>query len=163
MLFEQKVILKGTDPLDEVRSFHDRRFVEFLTAMQPVKIQNWIGINNNMKASFSFWFFGWRQIEVELKNYKASKNHLHFEDRGLVLPFGLSSWRHYHIVEPHKNGTIIIDKVEMGSQRSWLRYFIFPIMLFPIFIRRLTYRFWFYLMEGKTWISFKRFVTNEKI
>ena len=81
MLFEQKVILKGTDPLDVVRSFHDRRFVEFLTAMQPVKIQSWIGINNNMKASFSFWFFGWRQIEVEHKNYKVSKDYLHFEDR----------------------------------------------------------------------------------
>ena len=163
MLFEQKVILKGIDPLDVIRSFHDRSFVEFLTALQPVKIQSCVGINNNMKASFSFWFLGWRQIEVEHKNYKVSKNHLQFEDRGLVIPFGLSSWKHHHIIETHKNGTTITDKVEMGSQSLWLRYLIFLIMLFPIFIRRLTYRFWFYLLEGKTWMSFKRFVTNEKI
>ena len=164
MLFSQKVIIKGVVPLDVIRSFHDRRFVEFLTALQPVKIEGWKGINNNMKASFSFWLFGWRQIKVEHKNYRVSKNYLHFEDRGLVLPFGLSSWKHFHIVESHKDGTAIIDKIEMGGvESSCLRYLIYPVMLFPVFIRRLTYKLWFYMMEGKTWYSSKRFVSSESI
>ena len=163
MLFEQKVILKGTDPVDVIKSFHDRKFVEFLITLQPVKILSWEGINNNMKASFSFWFFGWKHIEVEHKNYNVSKKYLHFEDHGIVLPFGLSSWNHHHIIEPHANGTSIIDKVEMDSQSSGLRYFIFPIMIFPVFIRRLTYKIWFYMLEGKTWFSFKRSAKSEKI
>ena len=163
MSFEQKVIIRGVEPLDVIRCFHDRKFVEFLTALQPVKIKSWRGINDEMEASFSFWFFGWREIRVVHKNYRVTRNSLEFEDLGMKLPFGLSYWNHHHIVELHEEGTIIVDKVEMSHQSLVKRYFIIPIMLFPVFIRRFTYRIWFYLMEGNTWDSFKRFKSNEKI
>ena len=157
MSFEQKVIIKGVEPLDVIRSFHDHRFVEFLTALQPVRITSWKGINNDMEASFSFWFFGWRDIKVVHKNYGVTRNSLQFEDKGLKLPFGLSNWNHHHIVESHEKGTAIIDKIEMDNKTFIKKYFVYPIMIFPVLIRRLTYKIWFYLMEGKTWHSLKRF------
>ncbi|GIS53797.1 hypothetical protein Ct9H90mP29_08390 [bacterium] len=72
MSFEQKVLIRGVEPLDVIRCFHDRKFVEFLTALQPVKIKSWRGINDEMEASFSFWFFGWREIRVVHKNYRVT-------------------------------------------------------------------------------------------
>ncbi len=144
MFFKQKVILKNIDITDVIQSFHDRRFVDFLTALQPVQIKNWNGIENNKKAAFSFWFFGWKDIKVVHKNYEVSGTHLHFEDKGLELPFELLEWHHHHIVQSYKDGAMIIDKVQMNSNRSIGKFFIYGIMLFPILIRRITYRIWFY-------------------
>ena len=50
MSFQQQVLLKNIKPFDVMRSFHDLKFVEFLTAGQPVRINIWEGIDNNKKA-----------------------------------------------------------------------------------------------------------------
>ena len=91
MAFVLKTVIKNVDPEDVIQCFHSPEFIEFLTAGQPVKIHNWHGIDNNKKASFSFWFFGWRQMSVIHENYHCNKNYLSFEDMGVVLPFGLKA------------------------------------------------------------------------
>ena len=148
MLYQQKVILRDIDVSIVIQSFHDRRFVEFLTSFQPVKINSWEGIENGKEASFSFWFFGWRDIKVSHDNYVVNDTHLHFEDKGLELPFGFSKWHHHHIVRPYNNGAMIIDKVNMDSNGLLIRYLTYPIMLFPIFVRRITYKIWFYWLNN---------------
>lgn len=155
MTFQQKVFLNNIQPLDVIRSFHDHNFVEFLISGQPVKINTWKGIDNNKTASFSFWFFGWRTMNVVHENYQVSREKLHFEDHGTELPFGLLEWKHQHIVKPHKNGSVIVDNVTMDKSTIKKKYLIYPIMIFPIFIRRITYKIWFYFLEGKKWSSFK--------
>ena len=149
MIFKQQVLLKNINPFDVIRSFHDLKFVEFLTAGQPVKMNFWEGIDNNKNASFSFWFFGWKTINVVHKNYRISKDHLYFEDHGTELPFGLILWQHQHIVKRSDNGTVIIDKVLMEDSVPFKKFWIYPIMIFPIFIRRWTYKIWFYLLKSK--------------
>ena len=64
MQFIQQVKLTKTHPLDVIRSFHDKSFIQYLTAAQPVRIESWNGIDDDKEASFSFWFFGWRKIKV---------------------------------------------------------------------------------------------------
>ncbi|MBT5782873.1 hypothetical protein OAP42_00425 [Candidatus Marinimicrobia bacterium] len=155
MTFQQKVVLNNIQPLDVIRSFHNHNFVEFLISGQPVKINSWKGIDDNKKASFSFWFFGWRKMNVIHKNYHVSRDNLSFEDCGTDLPFGLLEWKHEHVVRPYGNGSIIEDNVTMDRSSFVKRVFIYPIMLFPIFIRRITYKIWFYFLEGKKWSSFK--------
>ena len=108
MHFTQQVKLTKTHPLDVIKSFHDKGFIKYLTAAQPVRIDSWNGIDDDKEASFSFWFFGWRKIKVVHKNYSISDSRLYFEDLGTSLPFGLSKWKHQHIVEPYRKGSIII-------------------------------------------------------
>ena len=156
MVFKQETALKSIDPLDVIRSFHTYRFVEYLTFGQPVKIENWRGIDDGKTASFSFWFFGWRRISVIHERYILKRNFLYFVDVGQVLPFGLKSWEHHHIVKNSGNGSVIIDKVILDQNLVVKKYFIYPIMLFPIVIRKVTYKVWFYLLEGKLWKSFKK-------
>ena len=148
MSFQQQVFLKNINPFDVIRAFHDLRFVEFLTAIQPVRINFWEGIDNNKKASFSFWFFGWKSINVVHENYHISKDHLSFEDRGTELPFGLNLWQHQHTVKPYDNGTVIVDTVLMDDSTPIKKFWIYPIMIFPILIRRVTYKIWFYYLKG---------------
>ena len=144
MLYHQNVKLKGVNISNTIKSFHDRKFVEFLISLQPVKINSWEGIENGMEASFSFWFFGWRNMKVIHDNYNSSETHLHFEDIGLELPFGLSNWHHHHIVQAYEDGVVITDKIKLKSKNSLKMYLVYPIMVFPILVRRLSYRIWFY-------------------
>ena len=144
MVYEQQVILKDVKASDVIQSFHDRKFVDFLTALQPVKILNWDGIESGKVASFSFWFFGWRIMKVVHEGYETEDKYLHFIDKGLELPFGLDDWNHHHIVEAKGDNVIISDRVQMHSDSRAKLYFIYPIMIFPILIRKITYKVWFY-------------------
>tara|TARA_Y100000766_G_C18719694_1_gene513259 strand:+ start:198 stop:647 length:450 start_codon:yes stop_codon:yes gene_type:complete len=144
MLYEQKVILKDVKVSDVIHSFHDRKFVDFLTALQPVKILNWDGIESGKVASFSFWFFGWKGMKVIHEGYESQDSYLRFIDKGLELPFGLRDWNHHHIVEVHGNNVVIVDRVRLHSQSRIKLYFIYPIMIFPILIRKISYKIWFY-------------------
>jgi len=146
--FQQQVLLKNINPFDVIRSFHDLKFVEFLIAGQPIRINLWEGIDNNKKASFSFWFFGWKTMNVVHENYLIGKDHLYFEDRGTELPFGLNLWQHKHTVKPYDNGTVIVDTVLMDDSTPIKKFWIYPIMIFPILIRRVTYKIWFYYLKG---------------
>ena len=148
MSFQQQVLLKNINPFDVIRSFHDLRFVEFLIAGQPIRINLWEGIDNNKKALFSFWFFGWKTMNVVHEKYLIGKDHLYFEDRGTELPFGLNLWQHKHTVKPYDNGTVIVDTVLMDDSTPIKMFWIYPIMIFPILIRRVTYKIWFYYLNS---------------
>ena len=155
MRFEQKVILGDINILDVISSFHDRNFIQYLIIAQPVRIVLWDGITDNKKATFSFWFFGWRTMKVIHKNYSISGSHLSFEDQGIKLPFGLLNWNHTHIIKSYGEGSIIIDKVRLDGSTLLKKYFVYPIMIFPIILRRLTYRLWFYFLKREIKPSFK--------
>lgn len=161
LAFNQKTVLKNIAPQDVIQCFHSPKFIMFLTTGQPVKIRGWSGIKNSQKAAFSFWFFGWRKMSVVHENYNCSEDFLSFEDIGLILPFGLKNWKHKHIVKAHKLGAVIIDKIYIDNEKSLKTFFIYPIMLFPIIIRKITYKIWFYFLEGKLWTSIKRRKSSE--
>jgi len=150
MIFQQKTNLKSVRTLDVIRSFHTHKFVEFLITGQPAKIETWKGIEDGKVASFSFWFFGWRKISVVHQYYSLKRGYLYFIDRGVELPFRLKKWEHHHIVKETHNGTVIIDKIILDDSIGFKKYLIYPVMLFPIIVRKITYRIWFYMLEGKS-------------
>ena len=103
MFYEQKVLLKNIEVLKVINSFHDKSFVKFLITLQPVKIISWDGIEDGKEAVFKFWLFGWKTMKVVHKSYVNRDQYLSFEDKGIEIPFGLSTWNHHHIVETQKN------------------------------------------------------------
>tara|TARA_A100001037_G_C15117087_1_gene621938 strand:- start:1290 stop:1736 length:447 start_codon:yes stop_codon:yes gene_type:complete len=147
MVFQQKTVIKDKDVSNIIRSFENEKFLKYLIFGQPVKIVDWNGIDNGKKASFLFWFFGWRKISVIHRNYVKRKNYLYFTDVGKLLPFGLNNWEHHHIVKAHHHGSVIIDKIFIDTDNFIKKYFVTPLMLFPIILRKITYKLWFYLPE----------------
>tara|TARA_B100000424_G_C22910494_1_gene484352 strand:+ start:351 stop:788 length:438 start_codon:yes stop_codon:yes gene_type:complete len=143
MIYKQNVILKKTDFDKVVKSFHSIKIVKFLTRFQPVKIINWSGIQNNDKAYFKLWFFGWKNFRVIHKDYKLKKDRLSFIDKGEELPFGIIFWEHRHTVEKIEKGTLISDVVNFKHSNKYLEYLLFPILMFPIIIRKFLYKIYF--------------------
>ena len=142
-MFKQEVLIKNVPFKKVIESFHDKDFVRYLIKFQPVEMISWSGIKSGEKAKFRFWFFGWREMSVVHKNYVSNKNQLSFEDHGEVLPFGLVDWKHEHIVKQVKEGILITDLVSFSGESLRLHSFVKIIMLFPIIIRRITYKMWF--------------------
>ena len=142
-MFKQEVLIKNVPFKKVIESFHNKDFVRYLIKFQPVEMVSWSGIKSGERAEFRFWFFGWREMSVVHKNYVSNKNQLSFEDHGEVLPFGLVDWKHEHIVKQVKDGILITDLVSFSGESLRLNSFIKIIMLFPIIIRRITYKMWF--------------------
>ena len=79
----------------------------------------------------------------------------------MTLPFGLRSWKHRHVVRPYGSGALIIDQIYLEEKNILKKYFIYPLMLFPIIIRKITYKIWFNHFEGRLWTSTARSNKNE--
>ena len=43
------------------------------------------------------------------------------------------------------------------------KFFVYPLMLFPIVIRKVTYKIWFNLLEGRLWTSTKRSSSKNEV
>ena len=143
MQYNQKVKVLDVN-FDEVKlAFHQFSFIEYLTKFQPVRILKWEGIESGKKAHFKFWFLNWRKLSVCHDKYVNSDSKLSFVDKGIVMPMGINYWNHTHIVRDNKDSVIIEDYFEFGHKNKIIEKLIYPVMVFPIFIRRLTYKLFF--------------------
>ena len=143
MIYYQKVKIKNTSFHNVVSSFHNLNFVKFLIICQPVKIIAWDGINNNDRAHFMFWFLGWKDFKVVHDNYQKPTNILFsFVDKGEILPLGLKYWKHKHSVLYENDEVFIIDDVNFEHKNIFF-FFLYPILVAPIFIRKILYRLYF--------------------
>lgn len=143
MNYKQNVKLKNINFEKVSEGFHDIKFVEFLTQSQPVKIIEWTGIQNGRNAHFKLWFFGWRNFKVSHEAYKKNNKMLYFIDRGIDLPFGLSSWEHQHIVEKEKDIVLVKDIVNYSHPSKFIGILLYPMLVFPIIIRKILYKLYF--------------------
>ena len=137
MNYNQKVKIKNIAFEKVSSAFHSIKLVEFLTSFQPVQIIEWSGIENEKIAYFKLWFFGWKNFKVKHESYMKSNNELFFIDRGIELPLGIQHWKHKHIIKRNAEGVIIQDLVSFSHSNIFMEYLLFPILMFPIIIRKL--------------------------
>ena len=143
MEYSQTVKIKNTCFKNASNSFHNIEFVKFLTKSQPIKIIKWEGIKNKDIAFFKLWFLGWKNFIVIHENYNFTKEFLSFTDKGIQLPLGIKYWKHSHIIKKHHNDILIIDSLTIKHSNILIGYLLVPILLFPIFIRKFLYKFYF--------------------
>ena len=143
MKYHQNVKIKNINSQKVSLAFHDIKLVEFLTSLQPIKIISWLGITDGKTAYFQLWFLGWKNFKVKHENYKINSNGLSFIDRGIELPLGIKTWIHEHAVKKDGKDTIIEDSLYFSHSNIYIGYILFPLLIFPIFIRRILYQIYF--------------------
>jgi len=140
MKYKQSVILKNVS-INEARiAFSELSFLKHLIAFQPVKIIEWKGTSDGEVAHMRFWFFGWKNFKVEHCDNFEDENSFSFKDQGLELPFDLNQWVHEHIVITRGNNIEIIDKINFSGNNKILALLLYPILILPIFVRKVLYR-----------------------
>ena len=143
MKYYQIVKINKTTFEEVVKAFSDINFIKFLTFIQPIKIIDWSGIKNKKIAFFKLWFLGWKNFKVIHSDYRLNKKQLSFIDQGVELPLGITDWNHKHIVKNNKTNILIIDSINIKHKNILIGYILFPILIFPIFIRKLLYKLYF--------------------
>ena len=143
MYYKQNVIIKNKDINSIKSAFHSIDIIIFLTKYQPIKIIHWDGIKNNDTASLKFWFFKWHIITVKHNHYKNINNLLRFVDEGVTLPLGITNWSHEHKIIKTGDNVTISDILIFNHNNYILGLILYPILIFPIFIRRVLYKFYF--------------------
>ncbi len=143
MKYSHKVKIKSVDFNDVKLAFHQYSFISFLTKLQPVKIISWDGIESGKKAKFKFWFFGWKQLTVCHEKYINTNSKLSFYDKGVDLPLGIKFWSHFHAVSKSEGVVYIEDLFEYRHENKIIEKILYPIMIAPIVLRKLTYKLFF--------------------
>ena len=139
MRYQQSVIVKSIDLVKARDTFNDIKFLKYLISFQPVKIIEWQGTFDGAIAHMRFWFFGWKDFKVEHGDNYKDEYSFSFKDHGIKLPFGLKQWVHEHIVIKRGRNIEIIDKIIFSGNNKLILLMIYPILIAPIFLRKVLY------------------------
>tara|TARA_B100001113_G_C20867165_1_gene516640 strand:- start:197 stop:631 length:435 start_codon:yes stop_codon:yes gene_type:complete len=142
--YSHKVKIESVDFDDVKLAFHQYSFISFLTKLQPVKILSWDGIESGKKAKFKFWFFGWKYLTVCHEKYINTNSRLSFYDKGVDLPMGIKFWSHFHAVRKSEGLVYIEDLFEYRHENKIIEKILYPIMIAPIIVRKITYKLYFW-------------------
>ena len=143
MKYSHKVKIESVDFDDVKLAFHQYSFISFLTKLQPVKILSWDGIESGKKAKFKFWFFGWKYLTVCHEKYINTNSKLSFYDKGVELPMGITFWSHFHSVSQNRDAVYIEDLFEYKHENKIIEKILYPVMIAPIVVRKVTYKLFF--------------------
>jgi len=140
MKYKQTVLIKKASLDQANKTFNDIKFLKYLIALQPVKIIRWDGTYDGAKAHMKFWFFGWKDFVVTHGENKQDDSFFSFKDIGSILPFGLTKWEHTHEVIKSGKDIKIVDKIYFNGSNRFILFFVSPILIFPIFLRKILYK-----------------------
>lgn len=143
MQYTQTVIINDIEFSKVISHFQNINFVKFLISFQPVRLIKWDGIMNNNKAHFQFWLFFWHDFEVKHSLINLSDSELIFKDIGTKLPLGLIFWEHTHTIIQGNNSVCIKDDIKLNHNNMLLGFLLYPILVAPIFIRKILYKLYF--------------------
>jgi ligand-binding SRPBCC domain-containing protein len=140
MRYKQTVLIRNVSLKNANETFNDIKFLKYLIALQPVKVIRWDGTYDGAIAHMRFWFFGWKDFIVSHEDNKRDENSFSFKDNGTDLPFGLTLWEHVHRVVKTDDNIKIIDEVFFLGKSSLVMFFVTPILILPIFLRKILYK-----------------------
>ena len=140
MRYKQTVLIRNVSLKNANETFNDIKFLKYLIALQPVKVIRWDGTYDGAIAHMRFWFFGWKDFIVSHGDNKRDENSFSFKDSGTNLPFGLTLWEHVHRVVKTDDNIKIIDEVFFLGKSSLVMFFVTPILILPIFLRKILYK-----------------------
>lgn len=67
-----------------------------------------------------------------------------FVDEGVKMPFGISYWRHKHMVEKiNEDTSLIIDNINFRGKNRWHTYLLYPVIFLAFYPRKKVYKKYF--------------------
>ncbi len=123
--------------------FDHRLFNYLLPPSNLVEVTKYGGNKVGDEVHVTFKFPVKASMHVVITEVVVSENHAYFVDEGLVLPFGLTKWKHLHHVYAQANGSSICDEIHFKSRFYLLDIIYFPIIWLSILARRKPYQRYF--------------------
>lgn len=139
-----KIYLKTEviQPLEKVVSgFNDSLFMALSPPFPKVILLRFDGSKAGDTVSLELNFILFKQKWTsQISESNKSEGQFYFIDEGTELPFPLKKWRHKHVIKSTKNGSIIIDDIDFGTNLLLLDVLIYPFLLLQFIYRKPIYR-----------------------
>ena len=129
----------------QVMSRFDRNlFVALIPKKVSLQIVRFTGSKKGNRVHVRFlkpWEADWiSDITADGEN----ENQAFFVDEGVQLPFGLTYWKHQHIVEKiSEERSFIIDDIEYRASSPLLAFLLYPVLYLGFYQRKRPYRAYF--------------------
>jgi hypothetical protein len=140
MRLKLKTRVAGT--MNEVYEAFDERLFKYL--LPPgANLLRFDGSQPGDKVRLRFGFPFYAEWESTITEQVQSTHYRYFVDIGTQLPFGLSQWKHTHIVRVTSRGTEIHDIMEYSTGNSLLNMLYLPALYLAFFPRLFQYKRYF--------------------
>ncbi len=109
------------------QGFNRELFVQLSPTFPKVNLLRFdgckVGDEVHLELIFPFFKQSWHSTIIE--SAKTDSGY-YFIDRGTVLPFFLSSWKHTHKIERRENETYITDAIDFKAYNFILECLVYP-------------------------------------
>jgi ligand-binding SRPBCC domain-containing protein len=131
----------GASLEDVKQGFTSSLFLKLNPPFPPVKLKEFGGCVTGDKVALELNFLLFKQNWISDIVDDGENNHKwFFVDKGVVLPFFLSSWKHRHIVQQHEEGSMIVDDINYTTGTILSDLIFYPLLYLQFLYRKPIYR-----------------------
>jgi ligand-binding SRPBCC domain-containing protein len=128
-------------PMDKVFSHFDEDLFKALTPSdKQLKLLRFDGSKKGDEIHLEFQFPLKRSWISVITEEKQGPDSCYFIDEGTVLPFGLKTWTHKHVVKKMKDGCEIIDDIEYKATSKLLTILMYIPLYLAFYPRKKAYK-----------------------
>lgn len=136
--------LVSRPPAEVFRGFTRELFVALNPPWVPMELVRFDGCQVNDEVHVSLGLAGIKLRWVSrITAAGAEAGSFYFVDEGVELPPMFRSWRHYHGIEAHPQGTRIVDDIHYACPAPGLAAALYPGLALQFRYRRPIYRKFF--------------------
>jgi ligand-binding SRPBCC domain-containing protein len=125
----------------EVMDAFDRKLFEALApAYPPMEVERFTGSKTGDEVTLTFKGPLPMKWVSMITDHGSDSEKAFFIDRGVVLPFGLTYWKHHHIVEKiDAHHSRIIDDMFFSGKNKWRGALLYPALYLAFSARKPKY------------------------
>lgn len=116
-------------------------FLKLNPPFPPVELKEFGGCETGDKVALELNFLLFKQMWVsDIIDHGENQIKWFFVDKGVQLPFFLSSWTHRHVAKVCPEGTQIIDDIQFSTGTVLTDILFYPILYLQFLYRKPIYK-----------------------
>ncbi|PIQ49098.1 MAG: hypothetical protein COW03_06840 [Cytophagales bacterium CG12_big_fil_rev_8_21_14_0_65_40_12] len=124
-----------------ILGFNENLFLKLSPPFPKVILKRFDGSSKGDIVSLELDFILFKQLWTsEIISNSSTPLKFEFEDKGIVLPFFLKSWRHKHILQVKNGKVLIIDDISFRTHYKLFDYLLYPAMYLQFLMRKPVYK-----------------------
>ncbi len=130
--------------LDLIDHFDENLFRFLLPKILPVRLIEFGGSKKGDKVHLRFLGLIQADWISRIVEHGVNDNEAYFVDEGVSVPFGITKWRHRHVVRHlSQEKSFIIDDIHFAGQNRFMTFLLYPILYLSFLPRKSLYKKYF--------------------
>lgn len=106
----------------------------------PLKVIRFDGCLKNHEVHLKMGIQNWTSL---ITDQQETNEKIFFIDEGVILPFPLKSWKHFHVILKKPTGSVIVDEIHFTTIIPGLEWMLKPFLTWMFNQRAPVYKKFF--------------------